>query len=179
MDASAHVPWDRQSPIGLDSSHSASVSSSKHAQGGVPGRLLPSRPIAWPQRTARGHRAPRRGRVRGGTGILPVRFRGIGVPPMLHGRDAHATKKRPLTHPLRRREEAVQGGIAALGPAARSVAADHPSGRGVPSVHGRRDPRPPIGGRSQLFRKDDSERAPPSNQGRSLPLMAGRRSSRP
>ena len=41
------------------------------------------------------------GCVRSGTGILPVRFRGIGVPPMLHGRDAHATKERLLTHPLR------------------------------------------------------------------------------
>jgi hypothetical protein len=49
------------------------------------------------------------------------------------------------------REEAVQGVIAAPGPAARSVAADHPSGRGVTSVHGRRDFRPPIGGRSLLF----------------------------
>jgi len=42
-----------------------------------------------------------RGCVKSGTGILPVGFRGIGVPPMLHGRDAHATKKRLLTHPLR------------------------------------------------------------------------------
>jgi len=42
--------------------------------------------------------------VRSGTGILPVRSRGIGVPPMLHGRDAHATKKRLLTHPLRLEE---------------------------------------------------------------------------
>jgi hypothetical protein len=36
-----------------------------------------------------------------------------------------------------RREEAVQGGIAASGPAARSVASGHPSWRGVTSVHGR------------------------------------------
>ena len=56
--------------------------------------------------------------------------------------------------PPRQREEAVQGGIAAPCPAARSVTADHPSGRGVASVHGRNDVRPPIGGRSQLFRND-------------------------
>ncbi len=42
-----------------------------------------------------------RGCMRSGTGILPVRFRGIGVPPMRRGRDAHATKERLLTHPLR------------------------------------------------------------------------------
>ena len=42
-----------------------------------------------------------RGSVKSSTGILPVRLRGIDVPPMLHGRDAHATKRRLLTHPLR------------------------------------------------------------------------------
>jgi len=32
---------------------------------------------------------------------LPARLCGIGVPPMLRGRDAHATGSRLLTHPLR------------------------------------------------------------------------------
>jgi hypothetical protein len=58
----------------------------------------------------------------------------------------------------RRREEAVQGVIAAPGPAARSVATDHPSGRGVTSVHGWNDFRPPIGGRSQPFMNDARHR---------------------
>ncbi len=49
------------------------------------------------------------------------------------------------------REEAVQGVNAVPGPAARSVVASHPSGGGVTSVHGRKDFRPPIGGRSQLL----------------------------
>ena len=43
-------------------------------------------------------------------------------------------------------------------PAARSVAAGHPSWRGVTSVHGREDSRPPIGGRSQLFMTDARRR---------------------
>jgi hypothetical protein len=37
----------------------------------------------------------------------------------------------------RRREEAVQGVLAAPSPTVRSVAAGHPSGRGITSVHGR------------------------------------------
>jgi hypothetical protein len=38
--------------------------------------------------------------VRSGTGILPVRLCGIGILPMIHGLEAHATKSRLLTHPL-------------------------------------------------------------------------------
>ena len=56
--------------------------------------------------------------------------------------------------PPKRREEAVQEGIAVSRPAARSVASDHPSGRGVTSVHGRENLRPPISGRSRLFTKE-------------------------
>jgi hypothetical protein len=41
-----------------------------------------------------------RGCVRSGTGILPVGFRGIGILPMIHGLEAHATTNRLLTHPL-------------------------------------------------------------------------------
>ncbi len=51
-----------------------------------------------------------------------------------------------------------RGGIAASCLAARSVASDHPSGRGVTSVHGRTDFKPPIGGRSRLFGKDAGRR---------------------
>ena len=39
--------------------------------------------------------------VKSGTGILPVRFCGIGILPMLHGLEAHATVDRLLTHPQR------------------------------------------------------------------------------
>ncbi len=37
---------------------------------------------------------PLRGCVRGGTGILPVGFCGIGILPMIHGLEAHATTNR-------------------------------------------------------------------------------------
>jgi hypothetical protein len=44
-----------------------------------------------------------RGCVRSGTGILPVRLRGIGILPMIHGLEAHATMNRLFTHPLKRK----------------------------------------------------------------------------
>ena len=34
------------------------------------------------------------------TSILPVRHCGIGILPMIHGLEAHATKSRLLTYPL-------------------------------------------------------------------------------
>ena len=75
---------------------------------------------------------------------VPRRFSPLG--------QEHGTGEPPasIAQSRRRREEAVQGVIATPRPAARSVAADHPSGRRVTSVHGRRDFRPPIGGRSRL-----------------------------
>jgi hypothetical protein len=38
--------------------------------------------------------------VNSGTGMLPVRHRGIGILPMIHGLQAHATVNRLFTHPL-------------------------------------------------------------------------------
>ena len=38
--------------------------------------------------------------MKSGTGSLPVGFCGIGILPMIHGLEAHATPNRHLTHPL-------------------------------------------------------------------------------
>jgi hypothetical protein len=46
--------------------------------------------------------------MKSGTGILPVAFCGIGILPMIHGLEAHATLSRLFTHPLRRSKKLSQ-----------------------------------------------------------------------
>jgi hypothetical protein len=81
----------------------------------------------------------------------------------------HRRKKRKQAKEKRR----FSGGTAAPRPAARSAASDHPSGREVTSVHGRRDFQPPTGGRSRLFMNDAGRRRRTSGEAfRSWPVCS-------
>ncbi len=100
--ARAAVPWAQTAFV---SAHERSCTLAKAfgLDAGVPKRIV-SRlgPLATRRRGRRRSRWIRlRGCVRSGTRILPVGLGGIGILPMSHGLEAHATMSRLLTHPLR------------------------------------------------------------------------------